>query len=133
MSKVRSIPCTACPYRRDVPSGVWAAEEYDKLPPYDRPTGEQPVAGFSCHVTPDHYCHGWALVHTNRGHDFDLLSLRFAAFKGEDVDLPDNVVPLFGSGTEAAEHGRRDIAKPSAEALATMLRLHDKHDRLEWG
>ena len=36
-------PCGSCPYRKDVPSGVWAVSEYLKLVEYDRPTGEQPV------------------------------------------------------------------------------------------
>jgi hypothetical protein len=27
----RRRPCSSCPYRRDVPSGLWSAEEYDKL------------------------------------------------------------------------------------------------------
>jgi hypothetical protein len=31
-------PCPSCPYRKDVPSGVWAPEEYDKLPAYDNDT-----------------------------------------------------------------------------------------------
>ena len=30
-------PCGSCPYRQDVPSGVWAASEYEKLPAYDAP------------------------------------------------------------------------------------------------
>ncbi|WP_336794377.1 DUF6283 family protein [Gordonia malaquae] len=42
-------PCESCPYRRDVPSGVWAESEYEKLRAYDAPTGEQPVRLFLCH------------------------------------------------------------------------------------
>lgn len=38
MSAARREPCSACPYRVDVPAGVWAREEYDKLDPYDLPT-----------------------------------------------------------------------------------------------
>lgn len=26
----RPRPCRSCPYRRDCPSGVWAAETYDR-------------------------------------------------------------------------------------------------------
>lgn len=29
--KCRTEPCETCPYRRDVPSGVWSADEYRKL------------------------------------------------------------------------------------------------------
>lgn len=42
-------PCGSCPYRRDVPSGIWSEEEYDKLPQYDLPTGDQPPNVFLCH------------------------------------------------------------------------------------
>jgi hypothetical protein len=28
-------PCESCPYRKDVPSGVWSEGEYRKLPQYD--------------------------------------------------------------------------------------------------
>jgi hypothetical protein len=28
-------PCASCPYRKDVPSGIWAAHEYTKLLAYD--------------------------------------------------------------------------------------------------
>lgn len=27
----RKTPCASCPYRKDVPSGVWEASEYEKL------------------------------------------------------------------------------------------------------
>lgn len=128
MSAVRSGPCTACPYRRDAPSGLWASEEYDKLPPYDEPTFAQPIEPFMCHATPDHYCHGWAVVHTSRGHDRDLLALRF---RPPDNDVPDAGVPLFDSGAEAAKHGRRDVERPSVAARATADRLLRKYDRLQ--
>lgn len=42
-------PCASCPYRRDVPSGIWAAEEYAKLPAYDADTPFQPPHLFLCH------------------------------------------------------------------------------------
>ena len=126
MSEIRSQPCSACPYRRDVASGVWAAHEYDKLVDYDRPTGEQPFESFACHATPEHLCHGWAVVHTSRGHEFDLLALRMHGVRV--VPLP--AVPLWSSGAEAAEHGKRDLAAPSVEAERTMGKLLRKYDRL---
>lgn len=120
-STCRKSPCPACPYRRDVPSGVWAHEEYEKLRRYDAPTMEQPVEAFACHATPDRLCHGWAVVHTQRGHAFDLLALRFMF---HDAKVPEEAaVPLFSSGSVAADHGQREIATPSAEAVEAMERL----------
>jgi hypothetical protein len=128
MNEVRKEPCSSCPYRRDVPSGVWAADEYDKLVDYDKPTGEQPFAAFGCHATPEHYCHGWAVVHSNRGHQYDLLALRIYA---PGVEIPESAVPLFSSGAEAAEHGKADIEGPSVEAKAVAGRLIRKYERLK--
>lgn len=128
---IRSQPCSACPYRRDVPSGLWAAEDYDKMPPYDAPTMKQPMAAFRCHATPDHLCHGWAVVHSNRGHDRELLALRLLEFQGgEVIDVPASGVPLFESGTAAAEHGKADIDRPSIKAMLTGARLLNKYPRL---
>jgi hypothetical protein len=42
-----------------VPSGAWVAEEYAKLPAYDRPTGEQPAGLFLCHQQDGRACAGW--------------------------------------------------------------------------
>jgi hypothetical protein len=111
MSRVRPQPCPQCPYRCDVPSGVWAHHEYEKLRAYDAETFDQPAAAFSCHAKPELLCHGWAVVHTRRGHAHDLLALRLQA-----ADIPEPAVPLFASGNEAADHGQRDIEAPSLEA-----------------
>jgi Family of unknown function (DUF6283) len=127
MTEVRSQPCTACPYRRDVPSGLWAEHEYDKLPPYDEETMSQPFGPFMCHATPDHYCHGWAVVHTSRGNEYDLIALRLVG----SPEIPPTRVPLFASGAEAAEHGKRDITTPSPEACDTVERLTRKYPRLQ--
>ena len=119
MSKitVRPRPCPSCPYRRDVPSGIWAAEEYDKLPGYDGDIPDQ-LAGramglFRCHSTPQNLCAGWAGCH-----DMDNnLAVRLAS---RDIDpaIYDyrSPVPLFASGAEAAEHGKREIAEPGERA-----------------
>lgn len=132
MSEIRSMPCTACPYRRDVPSGLWAEHEYDKLVDYDAPTADQPMAVFACHATPEHLCHGWAVVHMNRGHDHELLALRIRASRGDwrTQGIPEAGVPLFDSGAAAAEHGKRDITTPSPEAVEAVERLARKHPRL---
>jgi Family of unknown function (DUF6283) len=126
-STVRSQACSACPYRKDCPSGLWAAHEYNKLRDYDNITPDQPWAPFMCHATPDHLCHGWAVVHTNRGHEYDLLALRMIGYP----EVPEPSVPLFASGNEAANHGQKDIEAPSAEAIATAERLVRKFPRLQ--
>ena len=119
-SVIRSKPCSACPYRRDVPSGVWAVSEYLKLPPFDKPTAEQPMATFQCHSTPEFCCNGWAIVHTSRGHEFDQLALRV---RPPVHGIPDPVVPLFSSGREAAEHGLADVNQPGEAAGAAIEKL----------
>jgi len=86
------------------------------------------MATFACHATPQAYCHGWAVVHMNRGHERELLALRAWPPEGE---IPEPVVPLFASGNEAADHGERDIENPSGEALRVMTRLIAKHPRLQ--
>jgi Family of unknown function (DUF6283) len=127
MEDVRQHACSACPYRRDVPSGIWVAEEYSKLTEYDAPTSEQPFGPFMCHAKTESYCHGWAVVHSNRGREYELIALRFAGCP----TIPEPSVPLFDSGTEAANHGMADIGKPSEEAECAMTRLIKKYPRLE--
>ena len=123
--KPRKSPCASCPFRRDVPSGVWAESEYDKLPAYDGTTGEQAMAGalgaFLCHNDPDKsICAGWAALS-----NYDTLALRMASRLDPDVDVQACVdyttdVPLFASGAEAAEHGKREIEAPSDKAVSTI-------------
>lgn len=127
MTAVRSQPCSACPYRLDAPSGLWMADEYAKLPPYDAPTGDQPFQTFACHATPDHHCHGWAVVHSSRGHEYELMALRVRPPEG---GIPESGVPMFASGTEAAEHGLRDVDAPSPAAEAAGSRLLRKYDHI---
>ncbi|GAA2239757.1 DUF6283 family protein [Streptomyces nogalater] len=124
-------PCQYCPYRLDVPSGVWSAEEYAKLPTYDRPTPEQPAKLFRCHQH-DHdsgrarVCGGWAGCHDGD----ELLALRVATIAGEiavetaqairDYTSP---VPLFASGAEAAVHGMREILNPGPDARRAIDKI----------
>jgi hypothetical protein len=118
---IKRRPCPQCPYRCDVPSGVWAHFEYEKLRLYDAPTGDQPPSAFACHARPEQLCHGWAVVHTSRGHAYDLLALRLRP----PEPIPKPAVPLFASGNEAADHGQRDIDTPSDEAqkaVETVMR-----------
>lgn len=131
-------PCDSCPYRRDVPSGVWADEEYAKLPRYDNDTIDQPAAVWLCHQTDRgnpkrRACAGWAGCHDGD----NLLALRFAEAAGrmnsEDVQaVIDYVspVPLFDTGGDAAEHGRADIKHPHEQARATIAKIERKRSDL---
>lgn len=122
-------PCESCPYRQDVPPGVWHLSEYRKLIEYDKPTGEQPVALFQCHQNDPgdesaRICGGWAGVHGQ-----EALALRMAIASGAiDPDTGmaamdyQSPVPLFASGAEAAAHGIMDDPGPEAQAIMAKIR-----------
>jgi hypothetical protein len=126
---VRARPCPSCPYRQDVPSGVWHRAEYEKLIRYDGGTGEQAEHGaygiFRCHMTPSRICAGWAGCH-----DMDeSLAVRLNWRDIRDVrKLLDYVspVPLFASGAEAAAHGMRAIRRPGAAALRMQRKYAER-------
>jgi len=122
MPEIRKTPCEACPYRQNVPSGVWDHDEYEKLRPYDGETFEQPVGGFACHSTPKKFCHGWAVVSGS-----DSLALRMAGCAHE---IPPAKVPLFATHNEAADHGQREVPRPGEQAVDVIDRLQRKHARL---
>lgn len=117
-------PCGTCPYRRDCPSGLWAADEYTKLASYDGDVPDQVEAGawglFSCHTRPAELCAGWVGCHDMENN----LAVRM--YRG---DLDPSVftyvspVPLWSSGAEAAAHGMRDIAAPGPRAEREIGRL----------
>lgn len=115
---VQNTPCRYCPYRRDVPSGICDASEYEKLCEYDRPTMEQPFAPFACHREPESFCTGWLVVGLNRPHDRELIALRLAsAFGSLDLSSLDcDANQFFKSGTEACVHGMEDIDCPGEDA-----------------
>jgi hypothetical protein len=122
-------PCESCPYRRDVPSGVWAASEYDKLPLYDAPTYAQPTGVFLCHQQDGRVCAGWAGCHDGT----NLLSLRIAVSNGalSVADYEATVgycspVPLFASGAEAATHGEAGIEAPTAPARRVIAKVYGR-------
>lgn len=114
-----------------MPSGIWAPEEYVKLPAYDRPTMEQPMQVFLCHQhdrdsDASRVCAGWAECHDGD----ELLALRFApllgSMTGETVQATRDYVspvPLFRSGTEAARHGLAEIEQPSLQAAVAMTKI----------
>lgn len=123
-------PCLSCPYRRDVPSGIWHTEEYEKLRRYDRETGLQPDRVFQCHqVDADsdrhRMCAGWVACHGE-----ELLSLRLALLSGRISDATFEAavtyrspVPVFDTGGDAADHGQADIERPSEEAHQAMTKI----------
>ncbi|MGW3291055.1 DUF6283 family protein [Streptomyces sp. NPDC001002] len=124
-------PCDSCPYRCDVPSGVWAHEEYEKLRRYDAPTPEQPSGLFQCHQSDadssqSRICAGWAGCHGE-----GLLGLRISLFRGRIDGAAFHAaagyrspVPLFGSGNEAADHGQADMVRPAAEATHLIDKIN---------
>lgn len=121
-------PCGTCPYRRDVPAGVWDASEYLKLPRYDGETMEQFIAGgtglFFCHQNDGHLCAGWVGCH-----DMDhAIATRLHAVHPETFDYV-SPVPLFASGAEAAAHGLAGIDRPDERALAAIEKLSERLGR----
>lgn len=121
----RKTPCASCPYRRDVPSGVWDHAQYEVLRKYDGSTTDQAVANatavFMCHQADDHLCSGWVGCHDM----YESLALRIHC-KDVDVDAVlayESPVPLFGSGAEAADHGQQNIENPGAEACAAIRKI----------
>ncbi|WP_410595431.1 DUF6283 family protein [Amycolatopsis sp. lyj-23] len=124
-------PCASCPYRRDVPSGVWDESEYAKLARYDAETGQQPSGLFQCHQNESddaqrRICAGWAGCHNGD----ELLALRLAVFSGRispetarETAMYQSPVPLFDSGTEAAAHGVRDINNPDPDAVHAIKKI----------
>ncbi len=125
-----AVPCKSCPYRRDVPSGIWAVDEYVKLPAFDGEIMEQFQKGghslFLCHQKNNALCSGWLGCHGPE----NLLAMRLHGHAVEPETFSyETGVPLFSSGAEAAAHGMRDIAEPSAAAHRTMERLLRKRGR----
>jgi hypothetical protein len=115
-------PCGSCPYRRDVPSGIWSAKEYDKLPIYDAPILDQILARagvFLCHQKDGHLCAGWLACH---GDNLATLRIGWQKYDPSTFTYATDV-PVFASGAEAREHGLRDIAKPGVKANKMMSGL----------
>jgi hypothetical protein len=121
---VAKAPCKSCPYRQDVPSGVWDATEYDKLPAYDGEILHQLLSGgealFYCHQQDGHLCAGWVGCHGAS----NLLAFRFHAERIDDsVWGYVSPVPVFASGQEACDHGKAEIDNPGEAAHRMIDRL----------
>lgn len=115
-------PCPSCPYRKSVPSGVWDATEYAKLPDWDGETFEQPAAVFMCHTQDGKLCAGWVGYRD----PCDLLALRIGVARGRvscEVFDYQSPVPLFASGAEAAAHGTAEIEAPGIAAQRVVTKI----------
>jgi hypothetical protein len=122
-------PCTTCPYRRDVPAGIWAREEYLKLPGYDRQPfgGVESLATFHCHQEPEigkpTVCRGWLSVHA------DSVAVRIARFQGlitkEDMaTIPIHAEPnLYSTGADACRAGLKGVRRPGKKARSAIEKL----------
>lgn len=126
--RINRAPCASCPYRRDVPSGIWSSEEYEKILRYDNETWQQPPRAFLCHQADGCLCRGWLDVHGS-----GLLGLRIACAIGtldpEAVSKAldeDPATPVFASAAEAAKHGRRAIKRPGKKAREMVSKLEKK-------
>ena len=115
-------PCGTCPYRRDVPNGVWHPDEYAKLPRYDGGTLQQLLNGgtglFYCHQQDGKLCAGWVGCHDMH----EAVAVRLTPIAPEAYDYV-SPVPLFAPGAEAAAHGLVGVADPDARALAAIEKL----------
>lgn len=121
---VEKAPCRSCPYRCDVPSGVWAAEEYAKLPGYDGSILDQLQSGaaalFLCHQRDGNLCAGWLACHGPH----NLLAMRLhGAEVVPEVWAYETAVPVFGSGAQAAAHGAAGVRRPTTRAQRMVHRL----------
>jgi hypothetical protein len=115
-AKAAVTPCGSCPYRRDVPSGIWAPHEYDKLLQYDGETWEQSPAVFLCHQRNGRICAGWLACHDPQ----ELLALRMDPDIDPSAFAYKTKVPVFSSGAQARAHGLREYKRPGARASKMM-------------
>lgn len=127
-AKPRKNPCASCPYRKNVPSGIWDASEYQKLPAYDGEIFEQSAdAVFMCHQDDGCVCSGW-LAHCED--PADMLAVRIGLMRGvlDPVCLDYTTdVPLFESGAAAATHGLEHINEPQAAAMEAAAKIVRKN------
>jgi hypothetical protein len=121
----RKSPCASCPYRTDVPSGIWDVSEYDKLVRYDGEIMEQAIKGaaalFFCHQRTEELCAGWVGCHDMNNN----LAVRMHASK-IDIDAVLDYktrVPLFSSGAEARRHGIARVSRPGKAAQKRIDKL----------
>lgn len=119
-------PCGSCPYRCNVPSGIWDPKEYGKLPEYDKPTMEQPPELFLCHQQNGRVCAGWAGTHDMN----ENFAVRLGSITGSiDPDVTaaildyETPVELFESGEAAAQHGMANVDELTDDAKKAIWKL----------
>lgn len=115
--KAHVKPCVSCPYRKDCPSGVWHESEYEKLRAYD---DNMTLDMFLCHTESEKLCRGWLSVHS------ESVAVRLLMMRGKVASAEvyaDPPVPLFGSGNKAADHGQKQIKRPTHHARKMIARL----------
>lgn len=79
-ARPRKNPCASCPYRKNVPPGIWDQSEYDKLSKYDGEMHEQQAtAVFMCHQHDGCVYSGW-LAHRE---PVDMLAVRIGLISGQ--------------------------------------------------
>jgi hypothetical protein len=122
-------PCATCPYRKDVPSGVWAKEEYDKLPNWDNIMGR---GVFLCHngsadTKGKVLCRGWMEVHEQN----IFVRLAMAQTKFNDANIKPTKVPLYKSGAAARKAGLRDLNRPNLKAMAAVAKIEQRRAKLK--
>lgn len=122
------VPCSSCPYRKDTPPGVWAAEEYQKLTAFSPADGQVPALGiFLCHQTNatgvETICRGWLSV------ERDSVAVRLALIRGQvtvgQVEAAVGV-PLYPDGATAARVGLGGVKRPGLPARRMSARLLKK-------
>lgn len=128
---VAATACSTCPYRRDTPGGVWDRTEYEKLKLYDvgheTPLGNVPeLHTFICHHSAPRgpgqmVCRGWLSVH--RDHPAVRLAACLGKLDLDDIPTADESSVYYGSGTEAAEAGLREVAKPTRKAREAIVKI----------
>lgn len=122
----RRSPCGSCPYRVDVPPGVWDASEYGLLPMYDGDIGDQveakAFAPFYCHQADGRICSGWLGV----GDPVNLLAVRIGIVDGRlDPSCVGYLtrVRLHSSHGAAAAFGLSRIENPPVEAREVVAKI----------
>lgn len=127
---VLNSPCSSCPYRKDIPTGVWHASEYEKLRLYDDTAQNQAFIPFHCHQEPEigkpTLCRGWLSVHC------ESAAVRILGMQGnvtEEQVYAEVKEPLYKSGNEAADAGLKGIKRPSKKARKIVERLIKKGGR----
>jgi hypothetical protein len=108
---------------------VWHPEEYEKLPEYDQPMPQQPMAVFGCHQQDGHLCAGWVGCHDMENNLALRISVAFEHMSEADYAATldyESPVELWESGTEAALHGLADVNEPSQKARTIMKNLKRK-------